>query len=154
MSMRLRLGPVSLSSSGRVGVHAGPVSVYGGGRRRRSGGGFVGLLLVMGVIGAAIEYWYVSVPLAVLVGALAIWALHARNARQAAALSAWLACPPPPLPMPGRFTENWLAANVPTLHPGQIPMLERELRARGWAQARIDERVGPYIAMNPYAGGR
>ncbi len=37
MSMRIRLGPMSVSSRGRVGVHAGPVSVYGGGRRRKSG---------------------------------------------------------------------------------------------------------------------
>lgn len=36
--MRVRVGPVSVSSRGRVGVRAGPVSVYGGGRRRRSSG--------------------------------------------------------------------------------------------------------------------
>jgi hypothetical protein len=39
MGMRVRLGPLSVSSRGRVGLRAGPVSVYGGGgRRRRSGG--------------------------------------------------------------------------------------------------------------------
>jgi len=35
MSVRLRLGPFSISSRGRVGVRAGPVSVYGGGHRRK-----------------------------------------------------------------------------------------------------------------------
>jgi hypothetical protein len=35
VGMRLRVGPFSVSSRGRVGVRAGPVSLYGGGRRRR-----------------------------------------------------------------------------------------------------------------------
>jgi hypothetical protein len=35
MSVRLRFGPFSISSRGRVGVRVGPVSVSGGGRRRR-----------------------------------------------------------------------------------------------------------------------
>lgn len=35
MSVRLRLGPFSVSSRGRVGVRVGPVSVSGGGHRRK-----------------------------------------------------------------------------------------------------------------------
>lgn len=35
MGIRLRLGPFSISSRGRVGVRVGPVSAYGGGRGRR-----------------------------------------------------------------------------------------------------------------------
>lgn len=52
--------------------------------------------------------------------------------------------------MPGRFTENWLAANVPNLHPGQVPALLKELRARGWSDERIEARVQRYLATNPY----
>jgi hypothetical protein len=50
MGMRVRLGPVSLSSSGRVGVSAGPISVYGGGRRRRSSSGGGGLAAVVALL--------------------------------------------------------------------------------------------------------
>jgi hypothetical protein len=35
MGIRLRLGPFSISSRGRVGVRVGPVAAYGGGRGRR-----------------------------------------------------------------------------------------------------------------------
>lgn len=35
MSVRVRLGPFSISSRGRVGARVGPVSVYGGGYRRK-----------------------------------------------------------------------------------------------------------------------
>jgi hypothetical protein len=48
MGMRIRLGPASVSSRGRVGLRAGPVSVYGGGRRRRSRG--AGPLVVVAVL--------------------------------------------------------------------------------------------------------
>jgi hypothetical protein len=37
VGMRIRLGPFSVSSRGRVGVRVGPVSAYGGGRRGSSG---------------------------------------------------------------------------------------------------------------------
>jgi len=35
MSVRVRLGPFSVSSRGRVGARVGPVSAYGGGYRRK-----------------------------------------------------------------------------------------------------------------------
>lgn len=58
MGMRVRLGPVSLSSRGRVGMHAGPVSVYGGGSRRRSsdGPGVLAVLLGLGLLVIAVMW--------------------------------------------------------------------------------------------------
>ena len=161
---------MSLSSSGRVGVSAGPVSVYGGGRRRRGGGSgglgaFVALLIVVGLV---ITYWYVALPLAVAAGAIAVL-VHRSNARaldearrleaqlqaearrqRALQQQAWLAGPPPPLPLPSRFTERWFEDNVPNLHPGQVPLLIGELKARGWKDDRISQRVGPFLAHNPH----
>src|SRR5689334_8931038 len=87
MSLRVRMGPFSVSSRGRVGVSAGPVSWSGGGSRRRSGGGGVGLLgglFFLGLIGLAVEYairyWYVTVPALAFLGWLAV-AIHRASAR-------------------------------------------------------------------------
>lgn len=73
MGMRLRMGPVSVSSRGRVGVRVGPVSAYGGGRRRRrsssnSGGGgiLIGIVAIAVVVAVAVKYWYVALPLLVV----------------------------------------------------------------------------------------
>lgn len=63
MGMRVRLGPFSVSSRGRVGVNVGPVGIYGGGRRRRpskgrgggNGGGFGGVIVMMVAAGAIIS---------------------------------------------------------------------------------------------------
>jgi hypothetical protein len=57
----------------------------------------------------------------------------------------WLSSPPPPLPLPGRFTQKWIEENVPYLHPGQVPVLMEELHARGWTDRRIAQRVEPYL---------
>ena len=57
----------------------------------------------------------------------------------------WLEGPPPVLQMPTRFTANWIATNVPDLHPGQVPMLMGELKRRGWSDSDIERRVMPYI---------
>ena len=162
MSARLRIGPASISSRGRVGLNVGPVGIYGGGRRRRSsggGGGALGALLVIGIaVVLAVKYWYVVAPLALLIIVLGI-ATARRNAvrREEAAVAAaeahqqWLAGPPPPLTVPSRFTDKWFASYVPTLHPGQIPVLLDELRRRGWGDDQIALRVQPYIAQNPNA---
>jgi hypothetical protein len=168
--MRIRMGPVSVSSKGRVGVRAGPVSVYGGGRRRSrrrsssSGGGGGALIALLGVVlvaGLVIEYWYIVVP--VLVVALVVAAASSnqkkqREVEQAAtaerarleAQHRWLEGPPPALQVPGRFTENWFAANVPSLHPGQVPALLEELHERGWTDQRIEKRVRPYLLRNRF----
>lgn len=184
MGIRLRIGPFSASSRGRVGVNVGPVGVYGGGRRRRSTGGGGGLAVfgVLVLIALVVTYWYIAVPLVVIVGVVAIFALRAdarraheraehqaqlqreheqrqqaldraREREREANHRAWLAGPPPPLAMPGRFTPNWLAANAPHLHPGQVPMLLKELRARGWTDGRINDRVRPYLPSSQPAGG-
>jgi len=195
MGMRVRIGPFSVSSRGRVGVRAGPVSFYGGGRRRRrsSGSGCGALLvvlLVFGVIAIAIQYWYVTLPVLAVIGVVVFFSAQAQRGRaaevasqqaeadqqsreraaevarqeaeaerrrhQAALVRAaaeerrWLASPPPPLTLPGRFTENWLAANVPQLHPGQVPVLMEELHDRGWTDERIERRVAPHLARNPF----
>ncbi len=164
-------------------MSVGPVGVYGGGRRRRSrssgGGGLWALFGLLLLIGLAIEYWYIAVPVAVLLLGLAFlgsrmqakqkreeatrqdaeWrameaerqeAERERERRQQVAIEHWLAAPPPRLVMPGRFTQNWLAAHIPDLHPGQVPVLLKELHARGWTEERIEERVAPFLAENPH----
>jgi hypothetical protein len=194
MGMRVRMGPFSVSSRGRVGVNAGPVSFYGGGSRRRSssGGGsllagLIALSLVFVVIMWPLSLWghalhltpswhqlmnrdkawmhehyplvgvrYVGAAV-LLMCALAAISIPFRRAaaeqaaerqREAArARETWLAGPPPPLPLPARFTQGWIAENVPNLHPGQVPVLLDEMRARGWTDARIDQRVRPYLTM-------
>lgn len=47
----------------------------------------------------------------------------------------------------GRFTANWIAANVPYLHPGQIPALIDEFHRRGWSDEDIALRVEPYMPL-------
>lgn len=173
MSMRVRVGPVSLSSRGRVGVSAGPFSVSGGGSRRRSrgssgDGALVALVGLVLLVGLAVVYWYITLPIAAIGVVLFVWlsrrerearaqyaiereARLAEEARQReAARIAWLAAPAPPLAVPTRFTEAWFAAEIPNLHPGQIEPLRRALRARGWKDTKIDERIAPYLSANPH----
>jgi hypothetical protein len=53
VSMRVRVGPFSASTSGRVGVSAGPFGVSGGGRRGGGGGilgPLIGLMLLVGLV--------------------------------------------------------------------------------------------------------
>jgi hypothetical protein len=101
---------------------------------------------------------YVGATVLLLIAAVAtLRPIFKRHARYATALAAeqerqrveayrrWLEGPPPPLSLPGRFTQNWIAENVPQLHPGQLPVLMEELQARGWTEARIAQRVIPYV---------
>jgi hypothetical protein len=224
VSMRIRVGPVSVSSTGRVGVKAGPVYVAGGGRRRRSSGSsgssgagaalFVLLIVVAIVIFAVmwpLSLWGHAIgltpswhqlmhrnhlwmhqhyPLVVLryFGAFVLLLLTmvavatpfivqgnkrkaeqqqlaaqrvAQQKQQAVERAAeeqrqariaherWLAGPPPPLTMPGRFTQAWFARNLRGMHPGQIPVLMDELRRRGWSDGDIESRVNPYLPIEP-----
>jgi len=161
------MGPVSISSRGRVGIKAGPVSFYGGGARRRrsrsdEGGGALAVLVAVAfAIAIVITYWYVAVPVLLVSGALAVGVSNVNKRRRVERLAAleqeeaesrrrWLEAPPPQLLLPGRFTENWFASNVPSLHPGQVAGFLEELRERGWADERIQKRVMPYLAMNPF----
>jgi hypothetical protein len=189
------MGPLSVSSSGRVGVSAGPVSVYGGGRRRGSGGGeWVAALFAIGLVVIAVmwplslwghfihltpswhelmnrhhawmhehyplvglRYVIAALLLAVVLALAAIPFLGAASERRAerereaqAEYQRWLSGPPPTLVVPSRFTDRWFAENVPQLHPGQVPTLIGELRARGWKDDRISQRVGPYLDLNPH----
>ena len=68
-----------------------------------------------------------------------------RRQRARAEFAEWLAGPPPALELPGRFTAKWIAENVPTLHPGQVPVLVEEMTRRGWSSADIERRVVPYL---------
>ncbi len=91
MSMRIRIGPISVGSSGRYGIRMGPVSFYGGGRRRQGGG--CGSLLVQLAIGATIvlvvkyfvKYWYVAAAsgAAAVLGLLLIGVMVEPRARRA-----------------------------------------------------------------------
>jgi hypothetical protein len=213
---RIRVGPVSVTSRGRVGVKAGPVYVSGGGRRRKSGsssgmGALLAVIIAVGIVifavmwplslwGHAIEltpswhqlmhrnhtWMHEHYPLVGLryVGAAVLLILtlavlsmpllasakkraaeqqrlaseqaaeRGQQAREQAAEQAhqarivheqWLADPPPPLQLPGRFTHTWITQHAPHLHPGQVPVLIAELRRRGWTDPDIDQRVMPYM---------
>jgi hypothetical protein len=216
VSARIRVGPVSVTSRGRVGVKAGPVYVSGGGRRRKSGsssgtGALLAVIIAVGIVifavmwplslwGHAIEltpswhqlmhrnhtWMHEHYPLVGLryVGAAVLLILtlavlsmpllasakkraaqqqrlaseqaaeREQQAREQAVEKAhqarivreqWLADPPPPLQLPGRFTQTWITKHVPHLHPGQVPVLIAELRRRGWTDPDIDQRVTPYM---------
>jgi hypothetical protein len=160
--MRLGVGPFSVSSRGRIGVRAGPVSVSGGGFRRRKGGGgeeiasVVAMIIAIGVVAVlAIKFWYVVVPVLCLLAWRVVVVrrdagIKTAERRQAEekAYRAWLAGPAPTLLVPGRFTDAWFARNVRDLHPGQIPALISELHSRGWTEDKIAARVSPYIRQN------
>ncbi len=151
---RVRLGPVSVTSKGRVGVRAGPVSLYAGGRgrrpRRSGGGGLIAFITIACLIALIVKFWYIALSVAIAVGLAAVL-VRRRSARQARERERrWLAGPPPPLALPGRFTENWFGSHVPSMHPGQVPDLFEALRERGWTPERIEKRVTPYLKRNPY----
>jgi hypothetical protein len=136
-------------------------------------------VIALTVVVYAVKYWYITMPIAVIVAIVVIAGRKAgRRAREEAetaerleraeaekaaaarreqqrqadehARERWLAAPPPALVSPGRFTDRWFADNIPQLHPGQVPMLRAELRARGWKDDRVEQRVGPYLARNPW----
>lgn len=131
MSVRLRLGPFSISSRGRVGARIGPVGIYGGGSkrrrkpvprtrevsRRRSSG--------KSDYGSIFEETFRPVD--------------------AEALEAWLKSPPLPLELPGRFTQTWFQENARHVHPGQVQTLIDELASRGWSREDIQRRATPYL---------
>ena len=150
MPLWLRMGPFGVSSRGRVGVRMGPLSWYGGGRRRKrraksSGGSWLAAFLLLGLIGLAVEHWQYTVPIAVVVVPLLIWATRTNSKKAAARHQAWLDGPAPRMTFPGRFTQNWFASNGPRLHPKQVPILFTELRDRGWSNEEIQRRVAPHI---------
>jgi hypothetical protein len=114
-------------------------------------------MLVVIVLAIIIKFW----PVLVVGGLvfLVVWlATKEKRAEQAAARARaraeaqqrWLQAPPPTLYVPARFSEQWFAKNVPRLHPGQVPTLFAELKARGWTQQKIAQRLGRYLAQNPF----
>jgi hypothetical protein len=175
MSMWVRLGPVSLSSRGRVGVRAGPISMYGGGGGRRSSSGGIGDVIALLFV-VAIVFMVVMWPLSLWGHAIHLtpswhqlmnrdhaW-MHEHYALVGlryigAAVLLLLALFVASLPFWG-FVERraeersrlQAAAAAeeqpetePYLHPGQVPMLLEELHARGWKDERIGHRVTPYL---------
>ena len=119
MSVRLRLGPLSLSSRGRVGVRLGPVSAYGGGHRRKRRTATTQTR--RGPSAAVFEQ------------------------RDPVRLKAWLQTPQPPLVLPGRFTQTWFTENAARIHPGQVKSLVDELTSRGWSHEDIARRAVPHL---------
>lgn len=87
MGFRVRLGPLSVSNRGRVGVRAGPVSAYGGGSSRRRGGIVGPILVVALVVAVIVQYWYVIVGLLTLglAGIALVALLQARRSPSSAA---------------------------------------------------------------------
>lgn len=157
MSVRFRSGPLSVSSRGRVGVSAGPVSWSGGGRRRRNtsgGGGCIGLVLFAGLVVIAVEWlvehWYVSVPAFFAIVFASVKCAEYFAEKRQVERAAWLAAPGPPLVVPIRFSESWFAENVPSLHPDQVPALYEALANRGWSAGKIESRLRPYLDANPF----
>jgi hypothetical protein len=124
MSVRIRLGPFSLSSRGRAGVRVGPVSFYGGGRRRRRRSA--------------------SNNRTRFQNRQRVSTTSVRE-RDPVRLEAWLKAPPPQLALPHRFTQNWFEENAASIHPGQARTLVAELRSRGWSPEDIERRAKPHL---------
>ena len=71
--VRVKAGPLSVSSRGRVGVRAGPVGIYGGGGRGSGGGAILGIVVFALIVVLIATYWYVVlaiVGVATLIGVL------------------------------------------------------------------------------------
>jgi hypothetical protein len=130
----------------RLGVNLpGPFSTSIG---VRGDGPFAAACTVCGVIGLILAYKaYVLIAGGVLL--LIAVAVLSRRVRRAAVAedatreeySEWCEAPPPPLTLPGRFTDTWFVNNLPILHPGQGPMLLSALQARGWSDDKIIQLV-------------
>ncbi len=107
--------------------------------------------LVASAVIAAVKYWFISVPaFALLIFVASIMKTRAIE-RKRQRYEQWLASPAPPLTVPGRFTQEWIAVNVPRLHPGQVSTLLEEMRSRGWSGADIERRVLPYLPQTSSA---
>ena len=124
MSVRIRLGPFSVSSRGRVGVRVGPVSVSGGGHRRKRSS-------ASNTRRSPQVSQRTSMP--------------PNRQRDPMDLEAWLKAPPPRLKLPERFTQNWFAEHAAEIHPGQLVALIEELISRGWSREDIERRAVPQL---------
>jgi hypothetical protein len=100
------------------------------------------------VIGLIVTYWVYKLLAGGVLLLIAVLVLYARARRAAEAENAareeyrtWYEGPPPPLTLPGRFTETWFSNHLPNLHPGQAPMLLDALRARGWSDDKISQMI-------------
>jgi hypothetical protein len=154
---RVRVGPLSYGPKrGQRGIHAGPFSASYN-VNNPVFGAFMLLVVIVAIVKAFWPYLLAAAAALVLILVLTrgLRAEHAAAAKKQRELQVqqWLRSPPPPLPLPGRFTDNWFAANVPSLHPGQVPVLLAEMRARGWTNQRIAQRVGLYLHQNPFYNG-
>jgi hypothetical protein len=154
---RVRIGPLSYGPGGRRGIHLGPFSASYNMNNRFMGG----LMLLVIVVAIVQALWPVLLGAAVLTVIVLVLTKNTRAARrkatrqrQAEELQHWLDGPPPTLYVPTRFSEQWFAANVPRLHPGQIPVLFAEMKARGWSDQHIAQRLGRYLQQNPFDHSR
>jgi hypothetical protein len=156
---RVRIGPLSYGPRGQRGIHLGPFSASYNANRWNL---FVGVLVVIGLVVIVVKaIWPFLLAAVVLVGVYMIATKDKRAANRAAMrqrraeeLQRWLDGPPPTLYVPPRFSEQWFATHVPRLHPGQVPVLRAEMRARGWSDRHITQRLGRYLAQNPFYDGR
>lgn len=156
---RVRVGPLSYGPRGRRGIHLGPFSAS---YNANAWNQFVGVLVLLGLIIIVVRaIWPFLVAAAVLTVVYILATKDKRAAKRAAIsqrraeeLQRWLNGPPPTLYVPPRFSEQWFAANVPRLHPGQVPVLRAEMKARGWSDQNIAHRLGRYLGQNPYYVGR
>jgi hypothetical protein len=134
VGVRLRLGPFSISSRGRVGARVGPVSISGGGyRRRRKSPGRTRQPVQIGQSRSTVRR-----------PAPALFTSTSRST-DAELLQSWLASPPARLELPGRFTQTWFSANAGNIHPLQVQTLLDELASRGWSREDIDRRAMPHL---------
>jgi hypothetical protein len=172
---RVRVGPLSYGPKGRRGIHAGPFSASYN-VHNPAFGAFMLLVVVLAVVS---KIWPLLLVGAVVFVPVWLVTKGKRDAsaaearRQAAirdetaqrlaaerdaaeaqarakAQREWLEGPPPTLYVPRRFSEDWFATNVPHLHPGQVPTLVEEMRARGWSEQRIQQRLPRYLVQNQF----
>ena len=142
---RVRFGPLSYGPGGRRGIHLGPfIASYNVNNPFMNG-----LMLLVLVVANVEALWPLLLGGVVLTVAVLLVTRDARAARREAArqrraeeLQRWVASPPPTLFVPTRFSE-----------PGLIPALIAEMKARGWSEQHIAQRLGRYLQQNCFYDG-
>jgi hypothetical protein len=55
------------------------------------------------------------------------------------------------LRLPSRVTQRWIEQTAPKLHPSVQDAYMQALKARGWSDSELDERVRPHLPTLPHS---
>ena len=149
---QVRLGPIAYGPNGHRSAQIGPL-----GMTYNANSPFMnGLMALVTAVAIISALW----PFLLALGVLTVLVIALNKRRhglrrppiqpaQSDAIHTWPHRPAPALALPTRFSEQWFAANVPSLHPAQVPLLRAEMKSRGWTNRHIAQRLDPYLRQNP-----